>query len=187
MQNKKGFTLIELMIVVAIIAILAMIAVPMFQRYIERSRNSAAQNLLHHLATAMTAFNVDTSTYPAGATDDLKINQLLAYGFRVDQNVGLEILDAPATTPGGGFIAYAAHKADGSRLYVYDNINGTGVMPMATRSTTQPLSGGTAVTTAVACGGTLSVWQPDATNPTTAVAAGSPATITASDTTGLIE
>ncbi|WP_334132213.1 prepilin-type N-terminal cleavage/methylation domain-containing protein [Silanimonas lenta] len=41
MKNQQGFTLIELMIVVAIIAILAAIALPQYRQYTQRSANSA--------------------------------------------------------------------------------------------------------------------------------------------------
>ena len=127
MQNKKGFTLIELMIVVAIIAILAMIAVPMYQRYIERSRNSATQSMLQQMSIALVALSVDTSNY-LGSTPpiaDTAIDRIMAYGFRPDPNVGV---DYKEVNGGASFILYASHRAKGSQTYVYDNVNGSGVM-----------------------------------------------------------
>ena len=63
MKNQKGFTLIELMIVIAIIGILAAIAIPQFSAYRKRSYNAAAQSDLRNAATAQEAYYVDEETY----------------------------------------------------------------------------------------------------------------------------
>ncbi len=61
----RAFTLIELLIVVAIIAILAAIAIPNFLEAQVRSKVSRAKNDMRTLATAMEAYFVDTNQYPS--------------------------------------------------------------------------------------------------------------------------
>jgi type IV pilus assembly protein PilA len=63
MKNQKGFTLIELMIVIAIIGILAAIAIPQFSAYRRRAYNSAALSDLKNFTTAQEAYYVDNATY----------------------------------------------------------------------------------------------------------------------------
>ncbi len=79
MKNQKGFTLIELMIVVAIIAILAAIALPAYQDYVARSQVSEAMTLSSGAKTAVTEYYADKGTFPdtnakAGLADAKSIN-----------------------------------------------------------------------------------------------------------------
>jgi type IV pilus assembly protein PilA len=62
-RNRKGFTLIELMIVVAIIGILAAIAIPNFLRFQAKSKQSEARELLSSVYTAEVSYFAEQNTY----------------------------------------------------------------------------------------------------------------------------
>ena len=68
-RNRKGFTLVELLIVVAIIGIIAAIAIPNLLNAIQRGKQKRAMADVRSVATAAEAYAVDSNVYPgAGYT-----------------------------------------------------------------------------------------------------------------------
>ena len=108
-RNEKGFTLIELMIVIAIIGILAAIAIPQFSAYRQRSYNSGAQADLRNAATAQEAYFVDYSSY-AGSVSDLAGS---SYGLYTTEHV---IVTVPSVSSAAGYTMSSYHSS-GSRTY----------------------------------------------------------------------
>jgi len=95
--DHRGFTLIELMIVVAIIGILASIAVPQFAKYRSNSFNSSAVSDLRNIETAEEAYYVENLTYvnlPAVAGFSASLANLP--GTRLSKNICAKVSNANA-------------------------------------------------------------------------------------------
>ena len=64
-RNEKGFTLIEVVVVVAVIAILAAVLTPYITKYIDDSKVAKARNETQVIGAAMTNFYKDTGMWPS--------------------------------------------------------------------------------------------------------------------------
>lgn len=106
---QKGFTLIELMIVVAIIGILAALAIPAYQDYTARAKVSEGLGLLAGAKSAVTLFYQEEGDWPAA-------------GWAA---VGMD--DAAATAGAFGadaYVSYIENAGTGLMRAYFQNVNG---------------------------------------------------------------
>ena len=106
-QVQKGFTLIELMIVVAIIGILAAIAIPAYQDYTIRAQATEGLNLAGSAKTSVAEYYANYGTWPTSLTG----NAAGQLGF-VSPPSGKYVLNIALSAAGGSIIITYGNQAN---------------------------------------------------------------------------
>lgn len=120
-HGQLGFTLIELMIVIAIIGILAAVAIPAYQNYVARAQVSEGLNLMGGVKAAIVEHHAQTGVWPAN---------LAALGMDSPPSgsyvVSVEIQDGAMVITYGNNASTAISAAGANVLEVAPALNGNG-------------------------------------------------------------
>jgi prepilin-type N-terminal cleavage/methylation domain-containing protein len=125
-MKRNGFTLVELMIVVAILGILAAIAVPMYLGYITTARRSEAKSNLETIRLLEEQYFADQRTYIAGANTNALMVATGLPGFEPGNAADLNFeykVEAGASGIATSFTATATSKTNAADVLTINEQN----------------------------------------------------------------
>src|SRR5574343_1343945 len=138
---QQGFTLIELMIVVAIIDILAAIAIPAYQDYTKRAHVSEGLSLAAGAKTAITEYYSTNNSFASGT---IPLNA--SYGVATNTTItGNAVKDVGVLASGVIQIRYKSNVTDNAVLFLQPTVSSGGIQWKCTTSSTGITVEGTTV------------------------------------------
>jgi type II secretion system protein G len=128
-MKRKGFTMIELLVVIGIIALLAVFLVPTLLGAKDRAKETAVKGVMHSVQLALEAYEMENLTYPLDNNvplESLCNNYLMAGGY-------------VASVPKNPFTGQEYKDADvaGKIIYNYDTTSGEYTLKGYNRSGTR--------------------------------------------------
>jgi len=126
MQKQKGFTIIELIVVIAIIAVLASIVMVNVTGYIDKAKDAAIKSDLANIATGMAACYAQYGSYSNGASTPIYCQNNTTY---VPSTLSADITDRGGTliVTASPTTAYAACSKLASDSTTYVCVDSTGI------------------------------------------------------------
>jgi len=123
LRCKRGFTLIELMVVVIIVGILAAVAIPLYRANVRKAMASEGAALLGAVLTAERVYYAEHNTYTTSITDVSTTGNKYFTSFTVD-SAGDDGFTAHTSGTGGadGITVYMTYTNDGGAVITYGGI-----------------------------------------------------------------